>query len=297
VPAPEVPSRTPNKFRAPLRRLLCLAAVLAIAPAAYGQASQAAVALAKPQVAADLQEREYVLGPGDLIKISVFQNPDLLTETRVSESGSITFPLIGQLQVGGASPSAVEGRLARKLKDGGFLIDPQVTVLVEQIRGNQVAALGQFNRPGRYPLETAQMRLSDLIAAAGGIAVTGSDTVIFSGRRDGKELWKEIDIGTMFARDRMGDDFVLQAGDVLFVDRYPLFYIYGEVQRPGSYRVERDMTLVQALATGGGLTPRGTQRGLRIKRRDASGKMVEIKAELDESIQVGDVVYVRESVF
>lgn len=297
VPALRALSSITTDTRAPLVFWLGLAAFLAMPLVAVGQVSQTAVALAKPLAAADLQEREYVLGPGDLIKVSVFQNPDLLTETRVSESGGITFPLIGQLQVGGLSPSAVEGRIARKLKDGAFLIDPQVTVLVEQIRGNQVAALGQFNRPGRYPLETAQMRLSDLIAAAGGIAPTGSDTVIFSGRRDGKTLWKEIDVGTMFARDRMEDDFVLQAGDVLFVDRYPLFYIYGEVQRPGSYRVERDMTLVQALATGGGLTPRGTQRGLRIKRRDASGKMVEIKAELDEPIRVGDVVYVRESVF
>jgi len=91
----------------------------------------------------------------------------------------------------------------------------------------------------------------------------------------------------MFANNQMENDFVLQGGDVLFVDRYPLFYIYGEVQRPGSYRVERGMTVVQALASGGGLTPRGTQRGVRVKRRDSKGQVVEMQPSLDDPIQPG----------
>lgn len=241
--------------------------------------------------------QDYVLGPGDTIKISVFQNPDLSLTTRVSENGSITYPLIGAVQVGGLSTSGAEKRIAKALKDGAFLINPQVTVVIDQVHGNQVAVLGQFNRPGRYPLETTQTRLSDLIAQAGGIASTGSDVVIFAGRRDGKKVWQQIDIGNMFVNNQLDNDFLLQGGDVLFVDRAPMFYIYGEVQRPGSYRVERNMTLVQALASGGGLTARGTQKGVRIKRRDESGKMIEMPAGLDEPVRPEDVVYVRESIF
>jgi len=259
--------------------------------------AQAAASPAPRPAVLDKINQEYLLGPGDVIKISVFQNPDLTVETRVTENGTITFPLIGVVQIGGGSPSAAEAKIARLLKDGKFLIDPQVTVLIEQIHGNQVAALGQFNRPGRYPLETVQMRLSDLIAQAGGIAVTGSDSVILAGARDGKPFWKKIDIGVMFVDQHLDEDVVLQSGDVLFVDRYPLFYIYGEVQRPGSYRVERNMTVVQALAAGGGLTQRGTQRGLRVKRRDAKGQVVEIKPELDDLVQPEDVLYIRESIF
>jgi polysaccharide export outer membrane protein len=266
--------------------------------AAQAQGNRPAPPAAAAKVASLLAtEHDYLLGPGDVIKVSVFQNPDLTIEVRVSETGTIGFPLIGQVQVGGAPVSAAEAHIAKMLKDGGFLVDPQVSILVEQIHGNQVAALGQFSKPGRYPLETTQMRLSDLVAQAGGIAPTGSDTVIFSGKRDGKPVWKEIDIGVMFVDNKMEDDFVLQAGDVLFVDRFPLYYIYGEVQRPGSYRVERGMTVVQALATGGGLTQRGTQRGLRLKRRNSKGVMEELSAELDDPIQPGDVVYVRESIF
>ena len=241
--------------------------------------------------------QEYVLGAGDVIKISVFQNPDLSLETRVSENGTISYPLIGTVSVGGSSTAAAERQIAAKLKEGAFLNDPQVTVLIEQIHGNQVAALGQFNRPGRYPLETTQMRLTDLIAQAGGIAPTGSDTVIFSGLREGKPVWKNIDIGNMFVANHLDGDFILQSGDVLFVDRYPLFYIYGEVQRPGSYRVERNMTMVQAVAAGGGLTPRGTQRGLRLKRRDANGQVLELHPSLDDAVKPEDVIYVREGIF
>ena len=250
---------------------------------------------ARALVPAALQD--YVLGAGDVIKISVFQNPDLSLQTRVSENGTISYPLIGIVSVGGSSTAVAERQIATKLKEGGFLNDPQVTVLIEQIHGNQVAALGQFNRPGRYPLETTQMRLTDLIAQAGGIAPTGSDTVIFSGAREGKPVWKAIDVGNMFVANHLDGDFVLQSGDVLFVDRYPLFYIYGEVQHPGSYRVERNMTLAKALAAGGGLTARGTQRGVRLKREDAKGQLVELKPELDDPIKPEDVIYVHESLF
>jgi polysaccharide export outer membrane protein len=270
---------------------LALVATSGTAAGAPQQARPAQPALATAPA------QDYLLGPGDTIKITVFQNPDLSLETRVSENGTITYPLIGAVQVGGLSTSAAEKRIARMLKDGGFLIDPQVTVLIDQIRGNEVAAIGQFNKPGRYPLETTQTRLSDLIAQAGGIAPTGSDTVIFTGKRDGKPVWQQIDIGNMFVNNQMENDFLLQAGDVLFVDRYPLFYIYGEVQRPGSYRVERNLTLVQALASGGGLTPRGTQKGVRIRRKDATGKVVELKPELDEPVKAEDVIFVRESIF
>lgn len=241
--------------------------------------------------------QDYLLGPGDVIKISVFQNPDLSLQTRVSENGTITYPLIGTVQIGGLSSAAAERRIAQMLKEGSFLIDPQVTVLIDQIHGNQVDAIGQFNRPGRYPLETTQTRLSDLIAQAGGIATAGSDTVIFTGTRDGHRVWQQIDLGNMYVNNQMDNDFYLQAGDVLFVDRAPVFYIYGEVQRPGSYRVERNMTLVQALAAGGGLTARGTQKGVRIKRRDATGKVVEITPGLDEPVKPEDVIYIRESIF
>ena len=85
--------------------------------------------------------------------------------------------------------------------------------------------------------------------------------------------------------------------DRVYIERAPRFYIYGEVQRPGIFRIERSMTVLQALAAGGGLTPRGTERGLRIKRRDAAGKIEIIEAKYDDLVRADDVLYVRESLF
>jgi polysaccharide export outer membrane protein len=92
-------------------------------------------------------------------------------------------------------------------------------------------------------------------------------------------------------------DLELAGNDVLFVERAPRFYIYGEVQRAGPFKLERGMTVLQALSTGGGLTARGTERGIRIKRRDASGKLQVLDAKHDDLVQVDDVVYVKESLF
>ena len=240
---------------------------------------------------------EYQLGPGDIVKITVFQNPDLTTEARVSEANVITFPLIGSVQVGGVSVQAAEKLIAKALKDGGFVQQAQVNVLPMQIRGNQVAVLGQVNRPGRFPLETFNTRLSDMLAMAGGISGNGSDVVLITGQRSGKAFRKAVDIATMYLNDKTENDILLAGGDTLYVHRAPMFYIYGEVQRPGTFRLERDMTLMQGLATGGGLTLRGTARGITVNRRNADGQVVSIKPGMSDKLQADDVIYVQESLF
>ena len=101
----------------------------------------------------------------------------------------------------------------------------------------------------------------------------------------------------MFAAGGRDKDILINNGDSVWVDRQPLVYIYGEVQRPGPMRVERGMTVMQALATGGGLTLRGTQKGIRVHRKAADGKVQVSEPTLDDKVQDGDVVYVRESLF
>lgn len=240
---------------------------------------------------------DYPLGPGDVVKITVFQNPDLTTETRVSESGAITFPLLGTVAVGGQPASQVESEIARKLREGGFVNRPQVNVVVLQFKSMQVSVLGQVNRPGKYPLEQSQNRLTEVLAVAGGVTNLGADVITLITRENGKEQRIEIDLPALLQSGDKTKDLVLKNGDVIFVPRYPVFYIHGEVQRPGQYRLERDMTVQQALAVGGGLTIRGTQRGLQISRRDGDGKPVTREAQLAEEVKADDVIFVKESLF
>ncbi|MBL8446416.1 MAG: polysaccharide export protein EpsE [Zoogloeaceae bacterium] len=239
---------------------------------------------------------EYVLGSGDVIRITIFQNPDLTTEVRVSENGQITFPLLGPLTLGGLSVAGAERSIAQGLKRGGFVLDPQVVVLPIQMRGNQVSVLGQFNRPGRYPMETLPVRVADMIALAGGVAPGGADVVVLTGRRQGQPFRREIPIADLFARES-AVNLELEGGDILFADRAATFYIYGEVQKPGAYRLEPGMTVMQALATGGGLTNRGTERGLEVHRRQTGGQVTPLALGRTERLQPDDVVIVRESLF
>ena len=240
---------------------------------------------------------EYLLTPGDVIKVSVFKNPDLLLDARVSEAGTIGFPLLGSVPVAGLTLPAAERKIAQLLKDGGFVLSPQVNILLTTAVGNQVAVLGQVNRPGRYPIEGAGGNLTGMLAEAGGIATTGADVVIVTGMRNGKPFRREIDVVNMSLNGTTADDIELRGGDTLFVNRSPMFYIYGQVQRPGGYRLEKGMTVMQALADGGGMTGKGTSRGIVLHRRDASGKVKESGASLDEDVRDQDVIYVKESVF
>ncbi|MGK5076160.1 polysaccharide export protein EpsE [Janthinobacterium sp. ZB1P44] len=262
-----------------MKRLLmwCMATLLALSAGFAG--------------AADVQ-----LGAGDVLKISVYGNPDLALETRVSEAGEITFPLVGNVALGGLSVSAAEKKLGGLLESGGYLRKAQVNIIVTQLQSQQVSVLGQVNRPGRYPIE-GKRSLMDMLAMAGGVGADGGDTVSLIRKRNGKTTREIIDIVDMVRSADLNRDLDVAGNDVIFVERAPRFYIYGEVQRPGAFRLERSMTVLQALSVGGGLTQRGTERGIRIKRRDEAGKLQIINAKHDDLLQVDDMVYVQESLF
>jgi len=243
------------------------------------------------------QPQEYLLGPGDIIRISVYKNPEMTNDVRVSEGGTIGFPLIGSVPVAGLTLPGAERKIAQMLKDGGFVLNPQVNILLTQAFGNQVSVIGQVNRPGRYPIEAAGGHLSGMLAAAGGIAGSGADVVIVTGTRNGQPFRREIDVVKMSSSGNTADDIALAGGDTLFVNRAPLFYIYGQVQRPGQFRLERDMTVMQALASGGGVTGKGSRRGIVLHRRDANGKVKELDVSLDDDVHDEDVIYVKEALF
>ena len=225
------------------------------------------------------------LGVGDAIRVIVHQQPDLTTEARVSERGTVAMPLIGELKLAGLSPVDAAGAIAASFKKGGFLKNPQVTVAITTMRSKQVSVLGAVTRPGRYPLDDTSAKLADVIAAAGGITPTGADPVTVI--RDGKEHKVPV----------LGKAFDLKGGETIHVERAPVFYIYGEVTRSGAYRVEPNMTVMQAIAAGGGITPRGSDRRLKLRRADANGKLAETDANLRDLVKPDDVIYVKEALF
>jgi polysaccharide biosynthesis/export protein len=279
--------------------LFCVGTAFAQTPAAGPNAAPSALA-PKPVAAVPTSiaaSQDYRLGAGDVARITVYQSPDLTLEARISEAGVISYPLLGAVRLGGLTSTEAEKLIADGLRSGSFLKQPQVSVLVLQVRGNQASVLGQVNRPGRYPIESTETRLSDLLATAGGVAPSGADAVTIVGVRNGKPFRTELDLQVLFGPERATLDILVQNGDVLWVERSPVVYIYGEVQRPGAMRLERGMSVMQALATGGGLSLRGTEKGLRVHRKGADGKTAVLSPALDDVLRDGDVVFVRESLF
>jgi polysaccharide export outer membrane protein len=241
---------------------------------------------------------DYKLGPGDTLKITVFDYPDLSTEERVSESGTISFPLLGKITVGGLSTDETRNLITSSLESQGFIKQAHVTVLVTQFTSKQVAVIGEVNKPGKYPLDKAST-IVDLLSLAGGVNANGGDKAILirPAKEGGKETKTEIDLFALFQGSESKHLEVLN-GDTIFVPRAQVFYVYGEVQRPGMIRLERNMTVLHAISAAGGLTPKGTENGIKLKRRDVRGDMQTIEdVDLEEQVKPDDILYVRESWF
>jgi polysaccharide export outer membrane protein len=273
--------------------LLCLTAQGAVEAQSRSQtASVGAVAAPSVQPPVD-----YQLAAGDTIHILVFQNPDMTLDTRVSEDGDITYPLIGSIKVGGLTIAAAESAIGQALKRGGFVRDPQINISLNAIVGNSVSVLGFVNKPGSYPLLTVGTRLTQMLSDAGGVSQLGSNQVIVTGTRDGHPFYRKVDVNSIFLDGHAEDDITLAGGDDVFVPKAQMFYIYGEVNKPGEYPVERNMTVMQALAAGGGPTTRGSEDRIKLSRRDDTGHLVKGAPQLSDAVKPDDVIYVNESFF
>jgi polysaccharide export outer membrane protein len=237
--------------------------------------------------------QDYRIGSGDLLKITVFGSPDLATDARVAESGTITCPLIGTVQVAGLSTNAAEALLAKRYVDGGFLRSPQISVLVSEYQSQKVSVLGYVTKPGQYPLR-ASSKILDLLAEAGGVVPQTSSDQATLVRLSGVKA--TIDLDALFRGDPT-QNLDVAGGDRIYVPKAEQFYVYGQVNRPGVYRLERDMTLSRAISASGGLTARGTERRAIVKRRDKDGKEAEYSVRGTDVLKPDDILFIKESLF
>ena len=252
-----------------------------------------------PAVAQEaMQNKSYVLGPGDLVRVTVYEQPELETEVRVSGSNALTFPLLGEIQVGGGTVRQAEERIAEGLRAGGFVPSPSVTMLVLEFDSQSVSVLGQVNAPGSFILKKPST-IVDMLALAADVNADGDDIAYFirKGRGGQADQQMRIDLKALFEEGDLQQNMPVADGDVVFVPKAPVFYIYGEVGRPGSYRLERNMTVMQALSLGGGISPRGSEGGVTIRRTSDDGEVDTIEPMLADLVQEDDVIFVEESLF
>lgn len=238
----------------------------------------------------------YLLGGGDTVNIAVYEQPDLATVVRISQDdGTIAFPLLGEVAIGGLSPETAGSKIATLLKERGFIKNPQVTLTVQEFLSQKIPVMGRVNSPGEYSLK-GESRVIDLISQAGGLSEDAADVITVVKNEGGKSVKYEIDLLRFYAGD-MSQNIKVSRGDFILVPKMNRFFIQGEVTGPGMYRLERDMTVMQALSVGGGLNDRGTYKGMKVARHNADGTTQTIKVELTDRLQPNDVLIVKERLF
>lgn len=289
----------------------------------------AACLLLPLRVAAAQPSPDYVIGPQDVLAITVWDQEDLAGKFAVEADGTFTFPLIGRVKAGGLTLRELEAELIRRLKDG-FFVNPQVTVAIEQYRSQRVFVVGEVRTPGPQAL-TGDMTLIEALARAGSTLPTAGDEAIIVRPPAGSTIAGPIGaqpalasgagVGTnghnadallqqaqaaraevirVDIRDLqkgvLGQNVRLRDGDTIFVPRAPTMFVFGQVRNPGEYPVRSDTTVLQALSLAGGVTDRGSTGRIRIVRL-VDGEKKEISARLNDLVQPGDTVIVQERFF
>ncbi len=253
--------------------------------------------------------REYAIGPKDLLEIKVFELPELNQTVRVSEDGSITLPLLGNVSVEGKTKDAVEATLKRLLEEK-WLKNAQVSVFIKEYQSKQVAVIGAVVNPGMYEL-VGRLNLLQVISQAGGFKDNASNEIFVLREGDnGLTATLAIDLEDLLLNGNQKLNIPLQAGDVINVpaDTIIHVYVFGAVRNPGALEVKRSkgITLLQAVAQAGGIAEGGSKSGVTIKRKTREGKEIQMKINIKEIIdgkkpdirlEEGDVVFVREGIF
>jgi polysaccharide export outer membrane protein len=208
------------------------------------------------------------ISPGDEVEISVFGLPELTQHLRVSNSGDAHLPLIGKLHLAGLSSDEAQAAIEKRLSDGDFVKNPQVSVYVKEYTTEGITLSGEVNKPGIYSALVGH-RLLDLIQTAGGFTSKAGKTITISHRADPQHpsvvtLSDDADTGK--------NNIELLPGDTVVVSKAGIIYVVGEVNRPGGFVIEdKTITASQVLVLAAGPTRSAKLNAAKVIRRTPDG--------------------------
>ncbi len=247
-----------------------------------------------PALSAD----DYIVGEEDVIKITIYDHPELTTTERVSGEGVVTLPLIGEIKVAGLTTDQMAKKIAARLSDG-FIVDPNVSVFVVEFRSKKTIIMGYVNKPGIYIL-SGNTTFLELISLAGGLSKDAGDKATIKRKRSGstgEEGIITIDLKKLIEQGDTSLNIPLMDGDNVFIAKAGVFYITGEIKNPAAYRYEDGITLIKAVTMAGGFTDKASAGRIRIIRKVDKKEKVIQKAEMDEPVLPDDIIIVPESFF
>ena len=249
----------------------------------------------RPDPAAAAAPARYMIGPQDLLKITVFDEADLSNSYRVDGDGFITFPYIGRVAASGLTLVELQDRI-RALLAAGFIKNPQVRAEIGEFKSQSVLVSGEVRQPGKITMTGAMTLLEALAAAGSATSSASSELTVAHPKKPGEAgsevvriNWKDLQLGK-------GTDVTLQDGDIINVPKAQMFFITGQVRNGGPFVLEPGMTIQQAIAMAGGLTERGSNRGITVTRL-VNGKSTDVSVSLEDKVQPNDTITIRNRFF
>jgi polysaccharide export outer membrane protein len=243
----------------------------------------------------------YVVGPEDVLMVTVYNEPQLTGKFRVDKDGEFSYPFLGRVRAGGRTLANLADVIKARLADG-YLRHPQVTVEVDQFRSQNVFVMGEVRTPGKYVL-SGPATLLDALARAGATTDAAGPEVLILHPKDpinGSPTLpdqQDAEIVTVNLREiqdgRLSRNVTIRDGDTIFVTKAERFFVVGLVRNAGSYVLERNMTVLQAISTAGGISERGSSRRIRIVRI-VGNKRKELDAKPTDIVQPGDTIVIRQ---
>ncbi len=249
--------------------------------------------------------QDYLLGPDDVLKISVYREKELDRKVRVSPNGYISFPLLGKVKAKGLTVSELENSLTKGLKK--YLKNPQVTIFTAEY--STITVTGQVKKPSSYPLKGA-LTVIEAIGMAGGFTSTAAQNEVKVMRKNNDKqktiIVKVADIADINEKGDKSKDILLQRGDIVFVPESTIT-VTGQVKKPNSYPLKEGLTVIEAIGMAGGFTKYAARNKVKIlriennKKKTIKVKVADINEEGDKTMDVplrrNDVVFVPESLF
>jgi len=271
------------------------------------EASLPDVVIEEPEGAVVVLElEEYIIGPEDVVEIKVWDHDDLTREVAVSQRGSFSFPLIGQVSAAGLTPAQLEVEIITLLADG-YLVNPQVTVTVKEFKSQKVHIIGEVKEAGTSSLGGPTTVLEILSMAGGVTERAGTEVLVIrpqEGSRRGGPVTlaeaKESEVMRLsleaIEKGQVSQNIHVLPGDTVYVPRAKYFYVVGEVGDPGQYKYESDITVLKAISIAGGVTEIGAANRVTVIREDEETRQ-EIPVDLNDPILPNDIIMVPESYF
>lgn len=248
----------------------------------------------------------YLVGPSDVLAIKVLDEPTLSGDFNVDSDGTITFPYLQRIAVAGKTLKEIETMIATKLRDG-YVRRAEVSAGITTFRSRSIYVMGEVKAPGKYNID-GPVTLLEVIAKAGsftpsagpmlivqrykdGMAAAVASTPAAPGNTETAELLR-VNIEDL-KQGRFSANFLLQDSDTIIVPAAERYYVTGFVRTPGAFVLRPGMTVQQAIAEAGGLTERGSNRGIKITRK-VDGKDVQIDAKMSDLVRPNDTISVRQ---